>query len=266
MGARWAACPRDIPLFEIAPHLALILIGVAFLAGFVDAIAGGGGLLCVPALLLCGASPLQALATNKLQGTVGSGTALVTFALAGQIKPRGHLGMALVSLAFGAGGSLVAGAMPAGLLRFIMPPVLIAIALFFAFKPGLDDQSRKARMSNTAFGALIVPLIAGYDGFFGPGTGSFFMMALVMLTGLGVLQATAQTKMLNFASNLGAALVFAFSGATWWWVGGAMALAQLAGSTLGARLAVRVGARLIKPLLVLTSSGMALRLIWQAWF
>jgi uncharacterized membrane protein YfcA len=208
---------------------------------------------------------LQALATNKLQGTVGSGTALVTFALAGQIKPRGHLGMALVSLAFGAGGSLVAGAMPAGLLRFIMPPVLIAIALFFAFKPGLDDQTRKARMSNTAFGALIVPLIAGYDGFFGPGTGSFYMMALVMLTGLGVLQATAQTKMLNFASNLGAALVFAFSGATWWWVGGAMALAQVAGSTLGARLAVRVGARLIKPLLVLTSSGMALRLIWQAW-
>ena len=266
MGARWAACPRDIPLFEIAPHLALILIGVAFLAGFVDAMAGGGGLLCVPALLLCGASPLQALATNKLQGTVGSGTALVTFALAGQIKPRRHLGMALVSLAFGAGGSLVAGAMPAGLLRFIMPPVLIAIALFFAFKPGLDDQSRKARMSNTAFGALIVPLIAGYDGFFGPGTGSFFMMALVMLTGLGVLQATAQTKMLNFGSNLGAALVFALSGATWWWVGGAMALAQVAGSTLGARLAVRVGARLIKPLLVLTSSGMALRLIWQAWF
>jgi uncharacterized membrane protein YfcA len=121
-------------------------------------------------------------------------------------------------------------------------------------------------MSNTAFGALIVPLIAGYDGFFGPGTGSFYMMALVMLTGLGVLQATAQTKMLNFASNLGAALVFALSGATWWWVGGAMALAQVAGAALGARLAVKVGARLIKPLLVLTSSGMALRLIWQAWF
>ena len=254
-----------MPLFEIAPHLALILIAVAFLAGFVDAIAGGGGFLTVPGLLLCGASPLQALATNKLQSMVGSGTALVTYAMAGQIKPRGHLGMALVSVLFGAGGSLIAGAMPADWLRLMIPPVLIAIALFFALKPGLDDQTRVARLSNMGFGMLIVPLIAGYDGFFGPGTGSFYMMALVMLTGLGVLQATAQTKMLNFASNFGSVLVFAFSGATWWWVGGAMALAQVAGATLGARLAVKVGARLIKPLLVLTSSGMALRLLWQAW-
>lgn len=94
--------------------------------------------------------------------------------------------MALVSLAFGAAGALVVGAMPAGPLWLIMPWVLIAIALFFAFKPGLDDQTRKAWMSNSAFGALIVPLIAGYDGFFGPGTGSFFMTALVMLMGLGV--------------------------------------------------------------------------------
>ncbi len=252
-------------MIEIAPHLALILIGVGFVAGFVDSIAGGGGLLSVPALLLCGASPLQALATNKVQGMVGSGTALVNYALAGQVRPRAQLRMALVSLAFGAAGSMVAGAMPAGLLRLIMPPILIAIALFFAFRPGLSDQPHTARMTELSFTLFAVPLIAGYDGFFGPGTGSFFMLALVMLTGLGVLQATAQTKMLNFASNIGSVAVFAFSGATWWWVAGAMALAQIAGATLGSRLAVRVGARLIKPLLVLTSTGMALRLLWQAW-
>lgn len=252
-------------MFEIAPHLAMILIGVGFVAGFVDSIAGGGGLLSVPALLLCGASPLQALATNKVQGMVGSGTALVNYAMAGQVRPRDQLGSAAVSLAFGAAGSMVAGAMPAGLLRMIMPPILIAIALFFAFKPGLSDQARPARITGMQFMLFVVPLIAGYDGFFGPGTGSFFMLALVMLTGLGVLQATAQTKMLNFASNLGSVAVFAFSGATWWWVGGAMALAQMAGATLGSRLAVRVGARLIKPLLVVTSTGMALRLLWQVW-
>ena len=156
-------------MFEAAPHLALILTLTGFVAGFVDAIAGGGGLLSVPALLLCGASPLQALATDKVQGMVG------------------------------------------------------------------------------------------------PGTGSFFMLALVMLTGLGVLQATAHTKMLNFASNVGSVLVFSLSGATWWGIGGAMALAQIAGATLGARLAVRIGAGLIKPLLVVTSTGMALRLLWQAY-
>ena len=109
-----------------------------------------------------------------------------------------------------------------------------------------------------------VPLIGAYDGFFGPGTGSFFMMAFVMLAGFGVLKATAHTKMVNFASNLGSLVVFATTGATWWAVGIAMAAAQVLGAYIGARLAVRVGARVIKPLLVVTSTGMALRLLWQA--
>jgi uncharacterized membrane protein YfcA len=251
-------------MFEIAPHLALILVGVAFLAGFVDAIAGGGGLLSVPALLLCGASPLQALATNKVQGMVGSGTALINYTLAGKVNPLDKIGMALLSFGFGAAGSLVAGSIPSAVLRLIMPPILIGISVFFAVKPGLTDQRQPARMSALTFALTAVPLIAGYDGFFGPGTGSFFMLALVLLTGQGVLQATAQTKLLNFASNVGSVLVFAFSGATWWWVAGAMALAQVLGATLGAKLAVRIGSQLIKPLLVLTSGGMALRLLWQA--
>ena len=108
-------------------------------------------------------------------------------------------------------------------------------------------------------------LIAAYDGFFGPGTGSFFMIGFVMLAGFGVLKATAHTKTLNFASNIGSLLVFIPSGATWWAVGIAMALAQVAGASLGARLAMRVGSRLIKPLLVVTSSAMAARLLWQVW-
>jgi uncharacterized membrane protein YfcA len=109
-----------------------------------------------------------------------------------------------------------------------------------------------------------VPLIAAYDGFFGPGTGSFFMLAFVMLAGFGVLKATAHTKLLNFASNIGSLSIFLFSGSTWWVVGFGMALAQIAGASLGARLAMRIGARLIKPLLVVTSSAMAARLLWQA--
>jgi hypothetical protein len=91
------------------------------------------------------------------------------------------------------------------------------------------------------------------------------MMAFVLLAGYGVLQATAHTKMLNFASNAGSLAVFATSGAIWWGIGLAMAAAQIAGATLGAKLAVHVGARLIKPLLVVTTTGMALRLLWQAW-
>ena len=252
--------------FEIATHLALILMGVAFVAGFVDAIAGGGGLLSVPALLLCGVPPVQALATNKLQGMVGSGTALANYMHAGQIDPRQNLGTAGISLAFGAAGSVFAASLPNDLLKLIMPPVLIGIALVFALRPGLDDHPRPARVSALIFSAAVVPVIAAYDGFFGPGTGSFFMLAYVMLAGHGVLRATAETKLLNFASNIGSLAVFALGGHVMWTVGLGMALTQIFGATLGSRLAVRMGARLIKPLLVVTSTGMALRLVFQSWF
>jgi len=252
-------------LFEVATHLALILILAGFCAGFIDSIAGGGGLISVPALLLAGASPVEALATNKLQGTFGSGTAMLTYARAGHVRLQDQLGMAAISAVFGGLGALVAHLIPAEVLRVLMPVILVAVALFFALKPGISDQDRAERMAPAVFTFTAVPLIAAYDGFFGPGTGSFFMLGFVLLAGYGVLKATAHTKLLNFASNLGALAVFAFSGATWWAVGMAMALAQIAGAALGARLALRIGARLIKPLLVITSTAMAARLIWQAW-
>ncbi len=251
-------------MFEVATDLALLLVLAAFCAGFVDSIAGGGGLISVPALLLAGASPVEALATNKLQGTFGAGTAMVAYARAGHVRLQDQLGMAAISATAGAGGALVAHLIPAEVLRIIMPVVLIGVAGFFALKPGLTDDTRAERVKPAVFAVTAVPLIAAYDGFFGPGTGSFFMMGFVLLTGYGVLKATAHTKMLNFASNIGSLLVFVFSGATWWAVGFAMAAAQVAGASLGARLAMRIGARLIKPLLVVTSTAMALRLLWQA--
>lgn len=251
-------------LFEVATHLALLLILAAFLAGFVDSIAGGGGLISVPALLLAGASPIEALATNKLQGTFGAATATVTYARAGHVDLRGQLGMAVISAIGGGLGALVAHLIPVGVLRVVMPVVLVAVALFFALKPGLSDADRVERIRPGVFAVTAVPLIAAYDGFFGPGTGSFFMLAFVMLAGYGVLKATAHTKLLNFASNIGSLAVFVPSGAMWWAVGLCMAAAQVLGAAIGARLAMRVGARLIKPLLVVTSTGMAGRLLWQA--
>lgn len=251
-------------MFEVATHLAILLILAAFCAGFIDSIAGGGGLISVPALLLAGASPVEALATNKLQGTFGSATAMLAYARAGHVRPQDQLGMAAICAVFGGLGALVAHLIPAEVLRIIMPVVLIGVAAFFALKPGLTDDTRAERMKPAVFAVTLVPAVAAYDGFFGPGTGSFFMMGFVLLAGYGVLKATAHTKMLNFASNLGSLMVFVFSGATWWGVGLAMAVGQIAGAALGARLAMRVGARLIKPLLVVVSSGMALRLLWQA--
>jgi hypothetical protein len=252
-------------MIDFAPEIVALLLLAAFAAGFVDSIAGGGGLIAMPALLLAGVSPVEALATNKLQGTFGSGTATVAYARQGHVQMAGMRGMAALALACGGLGSALAGLVPADWLRVAMPVVLVAVALFFALKPGLTDADRTRRMPQGLFAATVVPVIALYDGLFGPGTGSFYMIGFVLLAGHGVLKATAHTKVLNFASNLGSLAVFALGGHILWGIGLAMGVAQIAGATLGARMAMRVGAGLIKPLIVVVCVAMAARLFWQAW-
>ncbi len=250
-------------MFEISLDLALLLIVAAFVAGFVDSIAGGGGLITLPALLLVGATPLQALSTNKVQGVFGAATAAFAYSRSGHVQLRGQWRAALIALGAGAAGAGLVTVVPTDGLRLVLPVVLIAIAIFFAVKKGLDDTDRHQRIPPAAYTLTVVPLIGFYDGLIGPGTGAFFMIGFVTLAGYGVLKATAHTKLLNFASNLGGLAVFAVSGAPWWVTGLAMGAAQVAGARLGARLAMRVGARIIKPLLVTTSTLLALRLLWQ---
>lgn len=139
--------------------------------------------------------------------------------------------------------------------------MLIAIALYFAFKPNMDDVDRAERITPFLFGVTVVPLIGFYDGVFGPGTGSFFMLAFVALAGFGVLKATAHTKLLNFASNVGGFAFFAAADVVSWRIGLAMGVAQFLGARLGASLAMRNGARIIKPLLVVTCVALAVRLL-----
>lgn len=250
-------------MFEVSADLAALLVAAAFAAGFVDSIAGGGGLITLPALMLAGASPLQALSTNKVQGVFGAATAALAYARGGHVNPRVQLGSA--AIAFGASclGAALVSHLPTQALRLGLPVLLIAIALFFALKPGLGDADRHARLTPAVFAASVVPLVGFYDGLVGPGAGAFYMIGFVLLAGHGVLRATAHTKLLNFASNLGSLLVFAAQGAPWWVLGLAMGAAQIAGARLGARLAMRIGARLIKPLLVISASALAARLIWQ---
>ncbi|HWL59176.1 MAG TPA: TSUP family transporter [Paracoccus sp. (in: a-proteobacteria)] len=250
-------------MLDLSLDLVLMLVGAAFAAGFVDAIAGGGGLITVPALMLAGLPPAQALATNKVQGVFGAATAAITYARRGLVNPREQIGAAAVAFAAGLAGAVFVTSIPTDALRYGLPVILIAIAVFFALKPGLDDRDRHRRISPALFTASFVPVVAFYDGLVGPGTGAFLMLGFVMLAGYGILKATAHTKLLNFASNLGGLVAFAAVGKPLWLLGAAMALAQIAGATLGARLAVRIGARVIKPLLVVTSTLLALRLIWQ---
>jgi uncharacterized membrane protein YfcA len=241
--------------------LTLLLLAAAFTAGFVDSIAGGGGLITVPALLLAGFTPVEALGTNKLQGLFGSGSATIAYARKGHVDLKTQRAPAAFSAAGAAIGALLATTVPGDVFRAALPFLLVTVALYFAFKPNMDDVDRARRLSPFLLGLVVVPLIGFYDGIFGPGTGSFFMLAFVALAGYGVLKATAHTKLLNFASNLGAFAVFAFVGVISWKIGLMMGAAQFAGAQVGSRLAMKNGARIIKPLLVITCTALALKLI-----
>ncbi|WP_185983913.1 TSUP family transporter [Aureimonas mangrovi] len=239
----------------------VLLIAAAFAAGFIDAIAGGGGMVTVPALLIAGLDPVSALGTNKLQGLFGSGSATVAYARRGLVDLRALLPVAGIAFLGGIVGGLLAIVLPPDLLATLLPFLLIAIAIYFAFKKGLSDVDRGRRISPAFFTMLVVPLIGAYDGLFGPGTGSFYMLAFVGLVGYGVLKATAHTKLLNFASNLGSFAVFAAAGSIHWKLGLAMGVAAILGARLGAMSAVRFGARLIRPLLVVVCLVLAVRLL-----
>lgn len=237
------------------------LFAAAFVAGFIDSIAGGGGLITVPAMLIAGFSPIDTLGTNKLQSLFGSGSATLAYARGGHVDLRHQLPMAIMSGLGAAVGALVTTFIPGNVLKAAMPLLLIGIAGYFALKPRISDQDSHRRITPFLFGLTFVPLIGFYDGVFGPGTGSFFMLGFVTLAGFGLLKATAHTKMLNFASNIGAFCVFAFSGVIVWKAGFAMGLGQFLGAQAGSRLAMRSGAKIIKPLLIVTCTALAIKLL-----
>ena len=248
-------------MFELTYQVLLFLFVAAFLAGFIDSIAGGGGMITIPAMLLAGIPPLETLGTNKLQALFGSGSASIAYARGGHVNLRGQLPMVFMAALGSVFGALLATMVPGDVLKAVLPFLLGAIALYFAVKPSISDIDRHRRMTPFLFSMTLVPAIGFYDGVFGPGTGSFLMLAFVSLAGYGVLKATAHTKFLNFGSNIGAFGVFLVYGVILWKVGIVMGVGQFAGAQIGSRFAMRIGARIIKPLLVITSLALAVRLL-----
>lgn len=248
-------------LFDLAPEIVALLVLASLVAGFIDSIAGGGGLITVPAMMLAGVPPVEALGTNKLQGLFGSGSATIAYASKGHVDLRKQLPWAGLSFIGAFAGAGLATVLPGEWLAIALPPLLITIALFFALKPNMDDVDRLQRITPFAFGMTVVPVVGFYDGVFGPGTGSFFMLAFVALAGYGVLKATAHTKLLNFASNLGGFAMFATVGVIHWQLGLVMGVAQFFGARLGASVAMKNGAKLIKPLLIVMCMTLAIKLL-----
>jgi uncharacterized protein len=246
---------------ELTLEALAALAAVAFVAGGIDAIAGGGGLLTVPALLLAGLDPVQAIATNKLQGSFGTASATLAFARARLFEGRAALKGAGLAAAGSVVGALCVSLVPRSWLEVVIPLLLLAMALYFATSRRMRNEDAHARWPVALVVATLVPAIGFYDGLFGPGAGSFYMLALVTLCGFGVVKATAHTKLLNFSSNVGSLIFFIAAGAVVWPAGLAMAGTSFLGAQLGSRLAIRMGGRLIRPLLVAICSAMALRLL-----
>lgn len=247
--------------FEITLNLLIVLFTVAMLAGFIDAIAGGGGLITIPVLLWVGLPPTAALATNKLQACGGSFSASFYFIRHGLVKIS-QMKLALVCAFVGAGiGTVLVQLIDTSNLGVILPFLILLIAVYFLFSPKITDDDKQQVLTPTLFAITAVFGIGVYDGFFGPATGSFFALSYVLLAGFGLAKATAHAKLLNFATNISSLIFFALGGQVLWLLGFIMLCGQVIGATLGAKVVVSKGTKVIKPLVVTMSVLMSFKLL-----
>jgi uncharacterized protein len=241
-----------------------LLVLAALAAGFVDAVVGGGGLVQLPALLLGlpGASPVQVLATNKLASICGTSASSVTFYR--KVRPHAGTFVPLMVLAFlgSALGAVIASRIPAEAFDPIVLGVLVVVGAWVLFRPGLGEATvlRFAGHRHTAVAMAAGFVIGVYDGALGPGTGSFFVIALVGLMGYSFLEASAKAKMANWATNLAALVVFVPQGAVLWKVGLLMGVANMLGGWLGARTAVARGSRFVRVFFIVVVSAFIVRI------
>ena len=250
--------------FEPEPWLYAVMAGVAVFTGFVDAIAGGGGLVMMPALLTAGLPPHLALGTNKLQSVFGTSTAFANYWRGGLVAVRPNLWLVAVVFAGSVAGALAVQAVSSRVLTFIVPVFLLVMAGYVILSPRMTDENADERLSRRGY-APVAGSIGLYDGFFGPGTGQFFATSLVGLRGYGLTKATANTKLLNAATNWAAVLTFALGGKIVWLLGLCMAAGAMLGGFLGSRFAMRHGARVIRPLMIVASLGLTAKLVFD-WF
>lgn len=243
----------------LTPELLLILLGVAMVAGCLDTLVGGGGLIVLPALVLAGIPPLQALGTNKMQGTVGTATASAMMLRHGKV--RWTEVRLLMAWAFGGSalGSLIVQVVDTSFLRFMIPLVLVVVATYFLLQGSLLQRLRPITMAPGTFGRGVVPAIGLYDGMFGPGTGSFFSLAGVALRAQSLLQATAAAKILNFATNFASLLVFVLAGNFVWQAALVMMLGQALGAWAGSHILFKINPLYLRALIVLMCVGMLVR-------
>jgi uncharacterized protein len=247
-------------------HLSGLIYGIplAFLAGLVDAIAGGGGVITLPTLYLMGLSPAQSVATNKLLAIFGSTTASITFLRQKKVDLPLVWRMALIAVLGSAlGAHLVLGFKNEALFRYLVAGMIIVVGILVVSnkKMGLENHYAGLNRRTLLIGGLGALLIGVYDGFFGPGTGTFLMFLFVRFLGFDFVMGSGNSKVINFSTNLGAFFTFLFAGQMLWAIGLPMGVANAFGAAVGARLAILKGSAFVKIIYVFIVLLVVLRLI-----
>lgn len=255
---------------EISVEVILFLFLASTLAGLVDAVAGGGGLIQLPALLVAmpKTPPAELLGTNKLPSFLGTASATASYLRKMRPDFRIAFSMAVPAFIGSALGATVATLIPKDAFRPIILFALVAVFIYTLWKKelGLSDN-KKAKTLKTYLIAIFFGLSIGfYDGIFGPGTGSFLMLVLVALLGFAFFEASVTAKIVNLATNLGAIVVFGANGKIIWTLGLAMAIGNVIGGLIGARMAIQGGSRLIRNVFLIVTSLLILRLTIDTFF
>jgi len=242
----------------------VLLVFVGFLAGMVDSIAGGGGLIALPALLFIGLPPQVALGTNKLQGSFGTLSAAYNYIRKGQVTLKGALSGIIFTFIGATVGSCLVQRLDPGFIKPLIPFMLLAVFVYTLFAKNLGFTDRKAKLNALVFYAIFGIALGFYDGFFGPGTGSFWTVAFMYFLGANMTRATGYTKVMNFTSNIVALIWFILGGNVYYKIGLTMAAGQLIGARMGSNLAIHNGARFIRPFFLWVIFLTIVRLIYTS--
>lgn len=250
---------------ELTVFTYVLLWLAGFMAGFVDSIAGGGGIITIPVFLAVGFDPHLALGTNKLQASFGSLTASFHYARNGLVDVKQTI-EGVVCTAIGAAlGTYCVQKIDSSFLTHIILPMLAVVFIYMLFSPDLGHMDKKHRVKPLTFYIITGLTIGFYDGFFGPGTGSFWAVAFIVLLGYNLKKATAHTKIMNFTSNIISLTAFIMGGNVLFIPGIIMGTGQLIGATIGSHLVIKKGTKFIKIFFLTVVAVTIINLIYQTY-
>jgi len=244
----------------------IILLGTGLAAGFVDTVAGGGGLITLPVLLSLGLSPQVALGTNKFQSSFGSGSATFHYARANVVELKECRWGILFTLIGTSLGALTVLRIDPAFLRQLIPVLLVGITIYLMVRPRVGFEETQPRMKTGMFYLLFGLGLGFYDGFFGPGTGSFWAVAFMCFLGFNMTKATGYTKAMNFTSNFFSLIIFIVGRRVHYDYGVVMAAGQLIGARFGARAVIQRGARFIRPVFLTVVVALTLKLLYDGYW